>query len=128
MLIDAHAHLDQYGETPDAALAELGVYVTGGVEVLGSEHIRSIARAVPSAQLLTEADNPVGAEWLTGTPGMPRLIEEVLRALAELRGTTAEAMARTVRANFARLMGDDPQLAGIGRWLREEPGASGKPP
>lgn len=99
-----------------------GLYFTIGVEVLHSEHIRAIAREVPSAQLLTETDNPVGAKWLTATPGMPRLIGDVVQALAELRGTTAGAIAQTVQVNFARLIRNDPWLSGTyARFFAEQP-------
>jgi TatD DNase family protein len=89
-----------------------GLYFTVGVGVLHSDHIRAIAREIPAAQLLTETDNPVGEKWLTGIPGMPHLIEDVIQALAELRGTTAEAIAQTVQVNFARLIRNDPWVSG----------------
>jgi TatD DNase family protein len=41
-------------------------YFTIGVEVLYSEHIQAIARALPSDLLLTETDNPGGPRSLTG--------------------------------------------------------------
>lgn len=94
------------------AMADWGLYFTIGVEVLHSDHIRAIAREISSAQLLTETDNPVGEKWLTGTPGMPRLIEDVIQALAELRGTTAVVIEQTVQANFARLIRNDPWVSG----------------
>jgi len=81
-----------------------------GIQVLYSEHIRAITQEIPSAQLLTETDNLVGARWLTGTPGMPRLIENVVRALAEVRGTTPETIVQMVQTNFARLIQNDPWL------------------
>ncbi len=103
-------------------MASLGFYFTIGVEVLHSEHIQAIAREVPSAQLLTETDNPVGAEWLSGTPGMPQLIEDVVRALAELRNTPAEAIEQTVQTNFARLIQNDSWLSGTyARFFAERP-------
>lgn len=94
-----------------------GFYFTIGVEVLHTGHIRAIAREVPSAQLLTETDNPVGERWLTGTAGMPCLIEDVVQALAELRGTTSGDIAETVCTNFARLLENDSRLAEIRRRI-----------
>lgn len=88
-----------------------GAYFTVGVEVLRSETIRTIARRVPPEQLLTETDNPGGWEWLVGERGMPRLVIDVVRALAELRRTDEETLAAQVCANLARLVGDDPRLA-----------------
>ncbi|UCD57036.1 MAG: TatD family hydrolase, partial [Candidatus Hydrogenedentota bacterium] len=89
-----------------------GTYFTIGFEVLHSEHIRTIARELPSEQLLTETDNPGGPSWLTGKPGMPLLIGDVVQALADLKKTSAEAVIQTVETNFAKLIRDDP-------WLRE---------
>jgi TatD DNase family protein len=88
-----------------------GIYFTIGVEVRHSEHIRTIARELPSEQLLTETDNPGGPKSFIGTLGMPLLIKDVVQALAELRGVTARAIVQTVQANFARLIRDDPWLA-----------------
>lgn len=89
-------------------LVDRGTYFTIGVEVLYSEHIRAIAQAVPATQLLTETDNPGGWQWLTGAPGMPLLVRDVVQALAGLRETTAEAIVQTVWANWLRLIRDDP--------------------
>ena len=92
-----------------------GLYFTIGVEVLHTEYIRTIAQTVPSAQLLTETDNPGGAQGYTGAPGMPRAIEDVVSALAELQRVTPDAVERTVQANFARLIRDDARFTGIQR-------------
>jgi TatD DNase family protein len=91
-------------------MASRGVFFTVGVEVLHSERIRKIAREIPSAQLLTETDNPGGPEWLTGTPGMPALVEHVVQALAEVRESTPEEIRQTVWSNLMRLFRDDPWL------------------
>lgn len=48
-----------------------GFMFTVGPEVLHSDHIREVARAIPAHQLLTETDNPGGLRWLTGDPGYP---------------------------------------------------------
>ncbi|GAB4415395.1 MAG: TatD family hydrolase [Anaerolineae bacterium] len=101
---------------PLDALDELiawGAYFTIGVEVLRSEAIRTIARRIPEEQLLTETDNPGGWEWLSGEAGMPHLVMEVLSELATLRGTNQETLAAQVRANLARLIGDDPRLVSL---------------
>ena len=89
------------------------LYFTVGVEVLHSEHIQAIARELPLAQLLTETDNPGGAKWVGGSPGMPRLLLDVIQAVAELKKTTAEVIIRTVRDNFLRLIRDDPWLSDV---------------
>jgi TatD DNase family protein len=92
-------------------LVARGVTFTVGVEVLYSEHIQTIARELPSRQLLTETDNPGGPKAFIGRPGMPVLVRDVVQALAELRKTTAEVIMRTVRSNLIRLFQDDPWLA-----------------
>ena len=87
-----------------------GAYFTIGAEVLFSEHIRTIARELPSDRVLTETDNPGGPKSLTGRPGMPVLIRDVIQALADLRQTTAEAIVHCVHNNYATCIGDDPWL------------------
>lgn len=95
------------------ALVQFGAYFTIGVEVLYSEHIRAIARQVPDAQLLTETDNPGGLRWLKGTLGMPRALNDVVRALARLKSRTPETIASMVEENFCRLVGHDPWLGDV---------------
>ncbi len=92
-------------------LVARGVYFTIGIEVLRAEHIKTIARELPANQLLTETDNPGGLEWLTGTPGMPAVIKDVIEALAKLRKTTTEDIMQTVQTNFLRLIQNDPWLS-----------------
>jgi TatD DNase family protein len=103
-------------------LAARGAYFTVGVELLYSAHIQAIAREIPSARLLTETDNPGGPKGYIGEPGTPALIEQVVQALAEVRGTPVEALAGMVRANLLALAGDDPWLVdtGFGARLRGE--------
>lgn len=92
-------------------LVAKGTYFTIGVEVLYSEHIQRIAQELLSELLLTETDNPGGWKWLAGKPGMPILVIDVVRKLAELRETTVELIVQTVQDNFARLIRDDPWLS-----------------
>ncbi len=89
-----------------------GLYFTIGVEVLYSDHIKTIAQKLPEKQLLTETDNPGGQKWLTGEPGMPLLIKDVVQAIAKLRKVTVQVIIQTVQTNFVRLIQDDP-------WLKE---------
>ncbi len=70
-------------------LADLGVYFTVGVEVLRSDAVREIARAIPPDRLLTETDNPVACLWRAGEPGRPRLLLDVLTELGRVLGTSA---------------------------------------
>lgn len=95
------------------AMVKRGTYFTIGVEVLYSEHIRTIARELPIKQLLTETDNPGGLKWLKGNLGMPRALEAVIQAIAELREMTAEVLGQTVHENFLRLIENDPWLSEV---------------
>jgi TatD DNase family protein len=90
-----------------------GTYFTIGVEVLYSEHIQIIARALPAEQLLTETDNPGGPRSFTGAPGMPLLIKDVVGTLADLRNTSPQAIIETVQTNFERLVQEDPWLSKV---------------
>ncbi len=94
-------------------LIDYGAWFTVGVEVLRSAHIRALARRIPTGQLLVETDNPGGWEWLSGTPGMPGLLNDVIRTLAEIREVATDELAETLRANFLRLIADDPYLADV---------------
>lgn len=93
------------------ALVARGAYFTIGVEVLYSEHVRTIARELPWEGLLTETDNPGGLKSLAGTVGMPLVLKDVIQALAELRETTDGFIIQTVQGNFLRLIRDDPRLS-----------------
>jgi TatD DNase family protein len=93
-------------------LLALGAYFTVGIEVLYSEHIRTIARELPVERLLTETDNPGGPKSLIGRLGMPALIQDVVEELADLRETSAAAIEQAVQANLARLAQDDLCLPG----------------
>ncbi len=94
------------------AMVQYGCFFTIGVEVHFSDHIKSIAQAVPDHLLLTETDNPGGLKWLNGDVGMPTVIEKVVEALAELRQSTPDQIESLVQTNFVRLITNDP-------WLRE---------
>ena len=83
------------------------------LEVLYSEHIQTIARELPSEQLLTETDNPGGPKSFIGALGMPVLIRDVVQGVAELRETTVEAVIHTVQANFVRLIWNDLWLSDV---------------
>jgi TatD DNase family protein len=89
-------------------LADMGIYFTIGIEALYSEHIQAIARSVPSERMLTETDNPGGPKAFIGGPGTPRLIEDVVDKLAELRSAKREEIISIVQSNLLHLIGDDP--------------------
>ena len=87
------------------ALIAYGAYFTFGVELLASEKIRALARAVPLDRIITETDNPGGLNWLTGEIGMPEVLTRVVEELARAKKTMAEEIERKVEENFRRLMG-----------------------
>ena len=105
----------------DEMIAE-GYLFTIGVEVLYSEKIREVARAVPARQLLSETDNPGGHRWLAGEVAPPDIIADVVAAVARLKGLPPEKMEALIQANFLRLVGEDPRLAGIRTLLEKEIG------
>ena len=100
-------------------LADMGIYFTVGIEALYTEHIQTIAKKIPEELLLTETDNPGGMKFMSGTPGMPVIIMDVIRRLAELRKTKPEDIEETVWRNFLRLVGGDLWMEDnkvIGEW------------
>ena len=94
-------------------LVGLDAYFTVGVEMAHSSHIKAIAKDIPMDRLLTETDNPGGMTYQNGNVGLPHHIMDVVQALAGLRDVSVEAMAQTVRSNFAELVREDPWLAGL---------------
>jgi TatD DNase family protein len=95
------------------AMVEHGFYFTIGVEVLLSQHIQEIARCLPPELLLTETDNPGGNESLTGNTGIPSLVKDVIRKLAEIRGTSDQVIMTMVHNNLVRLGHNDPWIARV---------------
>jgi TatD DNase family protein len=93
------------------ALLEFGAYFTIGVELLYSDKIKTIAREIPDHLLLTETDNPGGLKWLKGSVGMPDDLVKVVEAIAQLKGFSPRAVARTVHENMLRLLDQDTWLA-----------------
>jgi TatD DNase family protein len=96
------------------------VYFTVGIEVLHSKHIQTIARGIPSKQLLTETDNPGGPQGFIGKPGMPVLVKDVVAGIAQTRETTVETIVETVHANLVELTRDDPWLIDSHRKVLRE--------
>ncbi len=94
------------------AMIDYGCYFTIGVEVLYSDSIKQIARAIPDHLLLTETDNPGALRWLKKNDevGMPAAIKDVVASLAELRTSTPEEIEALTHENFCRLIADDPGL------------------
>jgi TatD DNase family protein len=104
------------------AMIDFGCYFTIGVEVLFSDYIKGIAKTVPDHLLLTETDNPGALRWLKKNDevGMPTAIKDVVNTVAELRQSTRENIESLVRANFSRLIADDPWLLTFSSTLAPE--------
>ncbi len=94
------------------AMIDYGCYFTIGVEVLYSDYIKEIAKAIPDHLLLTETDNPGALRWLkkNDAVGMPTAIKDVVEALVRLRQSSPEGIESLIQTNFSRLIADDPRL------------------
>ena len=92
-------------------MIDAGLMFSVGVEVLYSDHIRSVAAAIPTDQLLTETDNPGGRRWVTGDTGYPRLISNVVDALSDTRGVGRNDLLAAIRSNLIQLVEGDDRLA-----------------
>ena len=103
----------------DEMIAE-GYLFTVGVEVLYSEKIQAVARAVPTRQLLSETDNPGGNRWLAGTVAPPDIIADVVAATARLKNLPPEKLEAVIQANFLRLIDGDPGLASAQALLEQQ--------
>ena len=107
------------------AMVEFGCYFTIGVEVLYSDYIKDIAKAVPDHLLLTETDNPGALRWLKKNDevGMPTAIKNVVERV----GGTAAIDAGTNRATCSHqlrshgrkrpMVGGNPQATRNLAWL-----------
>ena len=95
------------------AMIQYGCYFTIGVEVLYSDYIKEIAKAVPDHLLLTETDNPGALKWLkkNDETGMPTAIKTVIEAVADLRQSNSATIEKLIHANFSRLIEHDSWLA-----------------
>jgi TatD DNase family protein len=94
------------------AMIDYGCYFTIGVEVLYSDYIKEIAKAVPDRLLLTETDNPGALRWLKKNEevGMPTAIKDVVKAVATTRQSMPDKIESLVYANFSRLIENDAAL------------------
>src|SRR5512135_454845 len=101
------------------AMIDYGCYFTIGVEVLYSDYIKAIAKAIPDHLLLTETDNPGALRWLKKNDevGMPTAIKKVVEATAELRQSTPPTIESQVQSNFSGLIANDPWLGQIGKRI-----------
>jgi TatD DNase family protein len=85
----------------------LGFYLSfGGIVTFPKAlDVQAAARAVPADRILIETDAPyLGPVPKRGKRNEPALMVHTARKLAELRGTTIEAISRATTENFYRLI------------------------
>jgi TatD DNase family protein len=85
---------------------DLGLYISiSGILTFKNAHdLQASAKWIPQDRLLVETDAPFLAPVPhRGKPGEPAFVVDTLAFLADLRGTTAEALADSTSANFYRL-------------------------
>jgi len=95
---------------------ELGLYISfsGIVTFNKADELREIAASVPDDRVLVETDAPYLAPVpMRGKPNEPAFVVHTLRRLAEVRGVTEDALARTTSDNFFRLFSKVPRPAGF---------------
>jgi len=95
---------------------ELGLYVsfTGILTFKKSDELRAIAAALPEDRILVETDSPYLAPGrYRGKRCEPAYVVETAKVLAEVRGVSAEDIARQTTENFFRLFGKVPDPAKV---------------
>lgn len=88
------------------ALLDLGFFISfsGIVTFRNADALRAVARTIPGDQLLVETDTPyLSPVPLRGKPNEPAHLPHIVRALAAVRGETAEALAESTWRNAARV-------------------------
>ncbi len=107
--LNSGALLHCYSHSPEIALElqKLGVYFSfGGTSTYsGSKRARRTIAALNAERILTETDSPyLPPKSRAGTfPNTPESIPEILQNIADIRGVTAEIMAKTVWQNAHNL-------------------------
>jgi Tat protein secretion system quality control protein TatD with DNase activity len=66
---------------------------------------------------LTETDNPGGPEGYVELPGMPGLVEEIVRGLAEIKNIPVQTLIDTVQANMLRFIREAAGLEAYSRMF-----------
>jgi TatD DNase family protein len=87
-------------------MIDLGFYISisGIVTFRNARDLQETAARLPIERLLIETDAPFLAPVPhRGRPGEPGFVADTCAFLAELRGTTAEALGAATATNFHRL-------------------------
>lgn len=93
---------------------ELGLYVsfTGILTYKKTDELRAIARDLPADRILVETDSPFLAPGkFRGKRCEPAYVVETAKVLADVRGVSAEDIARQTTENFFRLFSKVPRPA-----------------
>jgi TatD DNase family protein len=86
-----------------------GYYFTFGCEVKYSKKIQELLNLIPTTQLLTETDNPVGEEWLGGNTHEPDLIIRVMQDISDALNKELEEVEKMIFNNSRKIL----QKAGV---------------
>ncbi len=98
-MLHRHAAAGRGGARPG-----LFISVSGIATFKKSEELRETLRAVPLERLLVETDAPYLAPMpYRGKRNEPAYVANTAAVLAELKGVSAEALARATTDNFFRL-------------------------
>jgi TatD DNase family protein len=100
-------------ELAERAIA-LGLFIsfTGILTFKKSEELRAIAAALPADRILVETDAPYLAPGRhRGKRNEPAFVIETAKCLADIRGVSAEEIARQTTDNFFRLFSKVPRHA-----------------
>lgn len=98
----AHLHWFTHSEKLIRLANEEGLFVSVGPTVLDHPPTQRVALAVADDLLLLESDAPVA---VSGVPGHPARVRDVIEALARLKGISVPALAALTTANLARFLG-----------------------
>ncbi len=104
-------HCYSYGPRELEPYLECGFCISfsGIVTYPRNDENRAAARAVPEDRLLVETDCPyLAPQAHRGKRNEPAFVRDVLDALAELRGTSLDALASATSDNAARVFGLPP--------------------
>lgn len=88
------------------AALDLDFYISfsGIVTFKNATQLKDVAQRVPLERMLVETDSPYLAPTpFRGKPNQPAYVKYVAEHIAELRGTTPEAIAEATTENFFRL-------------------------
>jgi len=108
------AVLHCYTGGPDLARRAIAlghsISFTGIVTFRNSAALREIAKSLPADRFLVETDAPYLAPLpYRGKPNEPAYVVEVAKVLAEVRGVSADEIARQTSENFFRLFSKVPR-------------------